>query len=328
MKTASAATLAILNTTGEVKILRSDLYTFTLKNGTVLRYTTADHTQIVGGQTFLSGPILERSKTKQTVGVTVDSMQVTLIDSGGTLINGKPIVHQFRNGYFKGATCKVEKLFLLDWNDTSPGAVAWFEGEVSEPSCDHISVSFMVKSAVAILNKQMPEDVYQPTCCNQLYDATCGAVEASFTFNGTAAGTITRSSFTLSGTSQADHYFTLGKVKFTSGANAGQPPRTVKKYVGGVLEVFQPFPYDIAPGDTCVAVAGCDKLQTTCGTKFNRLGSTSVAGGFQAEPYIPVPETAMEGGGVTGTAATSGSQGTSIIGSAISAAKRKGSYQQ
>lgn len=329
MKTATAATLAIMNTTGAVQILRSDLYTFTLKNGSILRYTTADHDQKVGAYTFISGPILERSKTKQTVGVTVDSMQVTLVDNGGTLISGKPIVHQFRNGYFKGATLKVEKLFLADWADTSPGPVHWFEGEISEPSCDNMSVSFLVKSALAILNKMMPEDVYQPTCGNQLYDSVCGAVEASFTYNTNAGTVFDRKSFVLQGTSQADHFFTLGKLKPVTGANAGQPARTVKKYIGGTIEVFQPFPYDIAPGDTFVAIAGCDKLQSTCGTKFNRLGTTSVAGGFQAEPYIPVPETAMEGGGVTGTAATAGSQGSfaGMVGSAISAGKRGGSYQ-
>lgn len=323
MKTATATTLAILNTTGEVKILRADLFTITPKNGSVIRFTDADINLVVGANTFVSGPVIQRSKTKQSVGINVDSMQVTIVDSGSTLVNGQPIVHQFKNGYFKGAILKVEKLFLLDWNDTSPGAVHWFEGVVSEPACDHMSVNFQVKSLLSSLNKQMPEDIYQSTCNNTLFDNVCGASAASFTFAGcTATSVVDRTKFTLSGTSQATGYFALGKVKFTSGANAGQPARTIKSYTGGVIEVFQPFPYDIANGDACTAVAGCDKLRGTCNTKFNRLGT-----GFQATPYVPVPETAIEGGGVGGTAPSQGYNGSLTIGSAVSAARARGTYQ-
>lgn len=322
MKNASAAVLAILNTTGSVQILRADLYTITPKNGPVLRYTDADIPLTVGGNTFIRGPILQRSKTKQSVGITVDTMQVTLVDNGATLVQGKPIVHQFKNGYFKGATMKVEKLFLLSWADTSPGAVHWFEGSISEPACDHMSVSFQVKSLLATLNKQMPEDIYQPTCGNTLFDSVCGANAATFTFGAcTATSVVDRKRFTLSGTSQADGYFALGKVKFTSGANAGQPARTVKSYIGGVIEVFQPFPYPIANGDACAATAGCDKLRGTCNTKFNRLAT-----GFQATPYVPVPETAIEGGGVGGTAPSQGGNGTVIVGSGVGAGRRPGTY--
>lgn len=325
MKTASAATLAILNATGEVKILRADFYTITPRNGSVLRYTDADKTLVVAGNTFVSGPILQRSKTKQTVGVSVDSMQVTLVDSGNTLIEGKPIIQQFRAGYFKGAQCKVEKGFFLSFDDTSPGLVHHFEGEVSEPACDHMSVSFLVKSAMAELNKQMPEDVYQGTCGNQLFDTVCGAVEASFTYTGTAGIVVNRSRFQLSGVVQPDTFFALGKAKFNTGANAGQPPRTIKIHAAGYIEVFQPFPYDVAPGDSLTVIAGCDKLPDTCHNKFNRRDP----GGLQAEPYIPVPETAMEGGGVSGTAATAGRQGgvAGMIGSAVTAGKGAGTYQ-
>lgn len=326
MKTATQAQLDILNSAGSVQILRADVYTFTLRNGEVLRYTDADRKLTVSGNTFTSGPVIQRSKTKHSVGVTVDSMQVTIVDNGSTLVSGKPIIHQFKNGYFKGAILKVEKLFLLDWNDTSPGGIFWFEGKVASPACDHMAVNFEVRSMLADLNKQMPEDVYQPTCGNQLFDNVCGALESSFTFSNCTAGTVTnRAKFVLSGTAQSDGYFALGKVRFTSGANAGQPARTIKSYVGGVVEVFQPFPYDIAQGDACVAVAGCDKVfdsSNGCG-KFGRKED-----GFQATPFIPVPETAVEGGGVTGTVQTSGAQGRGVVGSAIMAARRRNTYQK
>lgn len=328
MKSSNAAVLAILNAIGTVQVFRADLYTFTLKNGTVLRYTDADRDLVVSGNTFLCGPNIQRSRTKQTVGTSVDNMQVTIFDDGRTVISGKPIIQQFRVGLFRGATLKVEKLFLLDWNDTSPGAVPWFEGTVSEPSCDHISVNFQCKSMVAMLNTQMPEDIYQGTCNNQLFDAVCGASEAAFTFASgtTATSVVDRKKFTLSGTSQANGYFALGKVKFLTGANAGQPARTIKSYIGGVIEVFQPFPFDIANGDQVSVTAGCDKVYDSangCG-KFGRKTS-----GFNATPFIPVPETAVEGGGVGGSGSNAGSQGGfgGMVGSGTTAGRRPNTYQ-
>lgn len=324
MKTADTATLALLNTTGDVQILRADLYTFYLKNGSTYRFTDADINMVVGGNTFVSGPGISRSKTKQTVGITVDTVQVTIMDSGGTLINGKPIVHQFKHGVFRGARVVIQKLFLSSWSAPYPAPVDWFEGVVGAPACDHISASFEVRDMKEMLNKQMPADVHQDTCNNDLYDNVCGANRASFTFNCTAGTVTDRKVFVLSGTTQVDTYFALGKVRFTSGQNAGQPARTVKRYASGVIEVFQPFPYDIAPGDTCVAEAGCDKTQTQCGVaKFNRLST-----GFQATPYIPVPETAVEGGGISGTAATPGSTGSAVVGSGRTAGRGAGTYVQ
>lgn len=323
MKNASAAVLAILNTQGEVQILRSDIYTFYLKNGSVYRFTDADHHQTIGGNLFISGPVITRSKTKQSVGITVDTLQVTIVDSGATLINGKPLVHQFKNGVFRGARVVIQKMFLLSWQDTSPGPVDWFEGTVGAPNCDNMSVSFEVRAMTEMLNKQMPADIHQDTCNNDLYDDVCGALRASFTHSGTAGTVTDQKTFVASGVSLPDHYFTLGKVKFTSGQNAGQPARTVKKFISGVLEVFQAFPYPIAPGDAWTAEAGCDKLQGTCGTKFGRLTT-----GFQATPYIPVPETAIEGGGVGGTAATTGSTGSAVVGSGGTANRARGTYQQ
>lgn len=323
MKTASGATLAILNTTGEVKILRADFYTFTLRSGTVLRFTDADRNLVVSGNTYVSGPIIERSKTKQSIGVNVDTVQVTLFDRGNTTLSGKPIVHQFKNGLFKGATCLIQKGFFLSFDDTTPGLVHWFQGLVGAPSCDHMSAAFEVRSHMDLLNQQMPRDVYQDTCGNTLYDAVCGAVPATFTFTGTASSVVDRKQFTLSGVSQADTYFALGKAWFTSGANVGQPARTIKRYASGVVELFQPFPYDVAPGDVLVCRAGCDKLPASCGpAKFNRYAT-----GYKAQRFIPVPETAVEGGGVGGTASSSGSSGSAIIGSSGTSVRGQGSYQ-
>jgi phage conserved hypothetical protein BR0599 len=321
MKTADAATLATLNSIGDVKILRADLYTFYLKNNSVLRFTDADTLLTVGGNSFVSGPNISRTKTKQSVGITVDTVQITITDDGSTLVNGKPILHQIRNGVFRGARVVIQKMYLTSWTDLSRAPVNWFEGIIGAPSVDNMTASFEVRAMTEMLNKQMPSDLHQDTCNNDLYDSVCGANRAAFTFDGSAGAVTDRKRFVLSGVLQADAYFVFGKVKFTSGQNVGQPARTVKKYTGGVIEVFQSFPYDIAPGDLCVAEAGCDKMFDTGCAKFGRQST-----GFQATPFIPVPETAIEGGGIAGTAGSSGSTGRATIGSSGTSGRYPGTY--
>jgi hypothetical protein len=76
-------------------------------------------------------------------------------------------------------------------------------------------------------------------------------------------------------------YFAYGTVTFTSGLNAGLSMEVKQSAPGGfVLQL--PMPYDIAPGDTFSAVAGCSgRFKEDCQTKFNNVIN------FRGEPYLP-----------------------------------------
>jgi len=80
-------------------------------------------------------------------------------------------------------------------------------------------------------------------------------------------------------------YFDLGTVTFTSGLNSGVS-RTVKSAAPGVVNFSLPLPYPPATGDMFTIYPGCDKIQSTCGAKFNNLSH------FSGCPYIPAAETA------------------------------------
>lgn len=69
-------------------------------------------------------------------------------------------------------------------------------------------------------------------------------------------------------------------------ANRGQS-RTVKSYTGGSFKLMYPLNAVPASGDTFFAFPGCDKLQSTCTTKFSNLPN------FGGQPYVPRPETAL-----------------------------------
>lgn len=65
-------------------------------------------------------------------------------------------------------------------------------------------------------------------------------------------------------------YFDGGVITFTSGLNTGLKME-VKAYSPGSLTLQLPMPYAIAVGDTYSLIAGCDKLESTCKTRFSNI---------------------------------------------------------
>ncbi len=78
--------------------------------------------------------------------------------------------------------------------------------------------------------------------------------------------------------------FTGGKLRFASGANAGRAME-VKRHAlsGGIvtIELWQAMSEAVAPGDGFGVTPGCDKLFSTCKTKFDN------AVNFRGFPYMP-----------------------------------------
>jgi uncharacterized phage protein (TIGR02218 family) len=82
-------------------------------------------------------------------------------------------------------------------------------------------------------------------------------------------------------TEEAD-WFGAGLIWFTSGPNAGLPAKEIKRYeADGVIEIFEPFYYDISVNDEYQMTPGCRKRLEDCKKHNNILNS----GGFT---FIPV----------------------------------------
>jgi hypothetical protein len=84
-----------------------------------------------------------------------------------------------------------------------------------------------------------------------------------------------------------DNYFNQGVIVFTSGLNTGVM-RTVKSYLNafGTISLTIPLPHIPAAGDTFDIYPGCDKLMSTCNTKFNNISN------YRGMQFTPAPETA------------------------------------
>jgi uncharacterized phage protein (TIGR02218 family) len=328
MKSASAATLAILATGQYFKF---EFYDITLASGTVLRFTNADASIKVGGNTYLTGLTLKRTGAKQKVGLGVQEMVINASPqsdnpAGAVMVAGYPFLQAVNVGVFDGARVLFSKGFfnppVLGVLDTTPGLVAWTQGKISNAVATRSAARLTVADDTQLLNTAMPRNLLQTGCVHTLFDAGCNLSRASFTSTNTVSGTPTVLTFN-SALAHANGYFDLGIVTFTSGPNNGLS-RVVKRYVnaGGNVTVIKPWPAPPAAGNSFTISPGCDKLQATCSGKFSNLSR------FRGVPYIPVPET-IYGGAETAPIPTIGdvfSHAAPIVGSDFGGKLGPGTY--
>src|ERR1051326_2927407 len=114
------------------EIRMADLYTITLKSGTVVRYTTWDANLTVQGNTFLTGPPhLKRSQIEEKLGLDVSSLELEIVAGLSDTINGVPLLQMIANGSFDGATLRIDRLFM-DSGGNQIGTVVRFSGIIGE----------------------------------------------------------------------------------------------------------------------------------------------------------------------------------------------------
>lgn len=279
----TGALAALLNTSTQVYMV--DLLTLTLSGGSVIRYTSADVAVTVNGNTYALGPVIKRGKTKLSVGISVDTLDVTLAADATVTINGTALLPFIAAGGLDGARLSLDRAFA-----SAPGAV-WvgmlplFGGRVSDAAVSRYEARLTVNSDSELLNVMVPRNVYQPGCANTLFDAACGLSKAGNAVAITATSATDSAKTTFSkAAGQSDGFFALGWAVGVTGANAGVG-RTIKQYFAtGAITTIQPWPAAVAIGDTFTAYAGCDKTQATCSAKFANLAR------FRGFPYVPSPE--------------------------------------
>lgn len=283
-ETSTGALVALLNS--RRPLTKADAYTLTLPTGTVHRWSGADVPLQLGSHLHALGPGIQRSRCRWVVGVEVSTLDITLTDNVGTLINGQPLMAAIRAQALTGARVLLERVFWGEGDAGPVGALHWFSGRIADvPQVDRWAARLTVTSDIDLLSVQVPRDVYQPGCLNTVYDSLCGASRAANTVSGTATSATDARRITFSaGLAQPDGWADMGVIRFDTGANAGMA-RTVKRHASGAITVLQPWPWSVAAGDLFSITAGCDKKQETCAGKFANLSR------YRGMPYIPVAET-------------------------------------
>lgn len=296
MKSAPAAIVAFLS--ANTQFLLADLYTFTLLNGTVLRYTDATQS-IVVPQT--SGPeltwvandvLISGAKLSCKIGVDVDEQQLKLAYLPTSMVAGQPFGNAIRAGLFDVAIMQRDRVVLPAWGQPpvgngesgSDGRVMLFYGRVATiEQAGRVSARMSVKGLTSLLTIDMPRNLWQPSCLHTLYDAGCTLSKAAHGATGTVGAGATNTVIPWSGALAAH---AQGTIRFASGANVNLTRTVTTAKPGSSLTLGYPLDVICSAGDQFVVYEGCDKTLSTCGTRF---GNTANFRGF---PFVPPPETA------------------------------------
>lgn len=294
-----------LATAGNNQAYRADLYEFTMKNGDILRWTSADAAityKTYTWNTVPTAPILKRGKLRLVAGIEVDSMDLDMIAGDSYLLpNGKSLQVSATDGYFDAAKVILYHLIMPTWGDLSlmTSDLILYSGYIAEIEPNALGVKFRVKSLLDWMNMELPRRIFSPLCQYELFSPACGVS----TSGGSGASAYSRTGTVASGstakvvnvstpawtppsmaTYDLQHFFQYGSfINNTTGVLRMINSATTSS---GVTTCTLNVPLPTVPtiGDSITLRRYCSKTLTFCGT--------FTGGQFGGFPEMPRPENA------------------------------------
>lgn len=277
----------------------ADCYTITPLIGSPLHYTNASRDMTVvplGGsirQTYIGGTVLVQGlRAHIKIGVEVDEQQIVLdykneLDYQARLPWPKALLY----GYLDGASIRRDRFIAGTWGDDLSypwlGGMPMFDGIVAGVTeAGRQSATLSVKSAINVLDTEMPRDLYRPRCKNTWGDSNCGIDQSTFASIVTiSSGTPTTTFLPWTG---ATANYVEGKVHIDNGDSVTRVRKIQRADTTGVWLVY---PLDFVPviGTTFTAFPGCPGTMTRC----QDFHGSSWMNRFKGFPFIPVVESSF-----------------------------------
>lgn len=293
MKTSTSDLRTLLH--GSRSAAFSDLVTITLKDATVVRWTTAGWDLTYDSNTYTAGgtgtvPLIGRGTIREAVGLEVSTLELRLRCGTTAQIGGRSIQSAAKLGLLDDARVTVQRAYHSGPTTTVVGVVQRFSGVVSDFEVDSQEVRLRVQSDLYKLEELLPRHLIREKCSWGLFDAGCGLSKASFTSSETTTTGCTETTVRfVRGTA----FFTSlvgGTVEFTSGALDGLT-RTIRSYSYDVPSttftlVVLPLPSAPASSVGIDVVPGCDKTYATCSDALGFNNATRA----RMFPYVPPPD--------------------------------------
>lgn len=294
------------------------LYTISLSGGGVIRFADSDFdikglssSALVNGFSYPSSGLRVDQKGSKTqahwkLGLDTDTWTLVVMPRPfdpvtatpfPDTIGNVPFIEAAQAGSLDAADFQVDEAYfgsLPTWPMPPGGAVpvgckTIFAGVTAEVDTNNAAVVLTVNDYRYLFAMQMPRRFFQAGCKLFLFDSGCNASgnmnAASFAVPGTAAAGSTQAVVIGAGLARpgGSGTYRLGRIQMTGGLNTGFQ-RTIRNWDGAfTLQLLNPLPFVVAPGDSFQAFPGCDKTFATCGA-FN---NTPNYGGYL---NIPAPE--------------------------------------
>jgi uncharacterized phage protein (TIGR02218 family) len=245
-------------------------------DGTRLGFTDHDRDLAFDGTTFQAATGFTATEIKDAVGLSVDNLEVASALRSDSLNED-----DLAAGLYDDAAVEI---WRVNWADPAQ-RVLMRKGSLGEVRRAGAAFTAEVRGLAHYL--QQPKGrLFQYACDADLGDARCTVDLDDPAFRAEAFVVAASSArlFTAADLSDFDDgWFTRGLVTFISGANAGRR-QEVKRHAAGdpaTIELWQPMAQPIAPGDTLIITAGCDKHFATCRAKFDNGVN------FRGFPHMP-----------------------------------------
>jgi uncharacterized phage protein (TIGR02218 family) len=234
---------------------------------------------------------IQTSEVVQTSDLSVSNLDVEIL-----LASSGITVADIRAGLFDNVACTI---FLVNWADPTDSGIILQHGMVGN---FQTFVNDLAKGELRGMTQKLAQQLLPAvslTCrVKRLGQAPCSVDVASLTVTGMVDTVTSRrvleTTLDLGATPSAPGHFVGGLLTFTSGTNSGFA-REVKldssgdPLVLGRIELFEPFPYPVAPGDAFSLEPGCDRRWETCRDRFGAQLD------FDGEPDVPGPTEMLRG---------------------------------
>jgi len=233
----------------------------TLTNGTVVTATSHDRNIIFDGRTYLSAAAYTPSDVESSTDLAPDNVELE-----GLLASPAITDADIHSGVWDFAAVEI---FQVNYRDLTMGRDRVREGRLGEVKGGRAMFRAELRGLTQAYSRRIVR-LIQKECDADLGDSRCKVTIASFTVTGTIDSVASRRQFTDAARTEANEWFTAGKVTFTSGLNTGLSMEIKDSTSAGVITLHEMMPFDIAPGDTYSMHAGCTKRKTEdCIGKFS-----------------------------------------------------------
>ncbi|MBP7242390.1 DUF2163 domain-containing protein [Amaricoccus sp.] len=252
-------------------------------DGVVFGFTDHDRSLDFGGVTYEPESGFAASEIRSGTDLAVDAQ-----DAEGVLTSDTITETDILDGRWDNAAVEV---WRVNWSAVSQ-RVLMRRGAIGQVRRGRLAFVAEVRSLAHVLNQTVGR-TFQHACDAELGDARCGVDLEAPAFKGTGAVvTLTGDrSFTTSGLAGfAAAWFTLGRLTWTSGPNAGRIAEVASHTVSSgqrTIALLEAAVRPIALGDDFIVRAGCDKRLETCRDRFANGVN------FRGFPHIPGQDTVI-----------------------------------
>ncbi len=249
----------------------------TRRDGQVLGFTDHDRDIVFDGVVFEAASGFTASEIVESVGLSVDDLEVESALSSGGLREDDLVAGDYDDA-------RVE-IFRVDWSDPAKRALMR-TGSIGEVTRSRHTFRAEVRGLAHYL--QQPKGrLFQYLCDADLGDTRCTVdlSAAAFRASGSISQIHSASEFDVTGLGAfADDWFTRGLFRFDDGVNANRSIEIKRhRLIDGVISInlWHDAVHVPAANDRFTVTAGCDKHIETCKLKFAN------AINFRGFPHMP-----------------------------------------